>query len=68
MLETHRVISGPDLQTSVSKLLDDVSTKETIISHRPRAGLVCPGGVPFARCWLKIGAGSRDSKVSWDTF
>jgi len=33
MLETHRTIINPDLQTSVSKLLDDFSTAETIISQ-----------------------------------
>lgn len=60
MLETHRAVSNPDLQTSVSKLLDDFYTAETTISQRQRAGLVRPGGVPFATIGLVMHCSSQN--------
>jgi len=60
MLETHRAVGNPYLQTSVSKLLDDFYTAETTISQRSRAGLVRPGGVPFATIGLVMHCPSQN--------
>jgi hypothetical protein len=60
MLETHRAVSNPDLQTSVTKLLDDFYATETTISQRPRADLVQPEGVPFATIGLVMHCPSQN--------
>jgi hypothetical protein len=44
----------------VSKLLDDFYAAETTISQRQRAGLVRPGGVPFATIGLVMHCPSQN--------